>query len=142
MGIGARYVGAIAAEAASHHRRSVRQALYDLADAIAGIAERHPAIVPHIAREITHPDGTRRRHATEHMGYPMLYEAMLDQLARTRQLSSPSRRSSHARQLVDLTTGALVRAGDEFPMGQLRRELRANVDLFWTGAIRSAPRPE
>jgi hypothetical protein len=36
---------------------------------------------------------------------------------------------------VDLTTGALVRAGNDFPIRDLRRELRANVDVFWSGAV-------
>jgi len=38
---------------------------------------------------------------------------------------------------VDLTTGALVRAGRDFPVERLRTELRANVDVFCAGALRS-----
>ncbi|MCV0402866.1 MAG: TetR/AcrR family transcriptional regulator [Chloroflexi bacterium] len=139
--IGARLVGQIAAHAAEHRRRSVRQSLYDLADGIAGIAERYPGVVPYVAREMTHPDPTRRRYAADRMQYPMLYEALLDGLAAAGQLRGRTRRTSHARQLVDLTTGALVRAGEDFPISQLRSELRANVDLFVEGAIAPAPAP-
>lgn len=136
--IGARLVSEIAAHAAAHQRRSVRQALYDLADGIAAIAERHPGVVPYVAREMTHPDPARRRYAAERMQYPTLYEALLEGLDAGGQLRSRARRSSHARQLVDLTTGALVRAGDDFPITQLRVELRSNVDVFLDGAVAEA----
>lgn len=141
--IGARFVAGIAAQAATHRRRSARHALYDLADAIAGIAEQHPTVVPYIAREMTHPDPDRRRYAADRMQYPALYEALLAELERSGQLRSRGRLASYGRQLVDLTTGALVRAADDFPLSQLRTELRANVDVFWEGAIKpSAPNGE
>jgi len=133
--IGARLVSEIAAHAALHRRQSVRQALYDLADGIAAIAERHSGVVPYVAREMTHPDPTRRRYAAERMQYPELYRSILDGLDASGQLRARGRRSSYARQLVDLTTGALVRAGDDFPIAELRGELRANVDLFLDGGV-------
>lgn len=133
--IGARFVADIAAQAGTRRRRSVRQALYDLADGIATIAERHPNVVPYIAREMTHPDPTRRRYAAERMQYPMLYQAILDALDAAGQLRGPAKKSSYGRQLVDLATGALVRAGDDFRIEELRAELRANVDLFFDGGV-------
>ncbi len=139
--IGARLVGDIATEAQeqahAQARRdpSVRQTLYDLADALAAVAERHPGVVPYIAREMTHPDPTRRRYAAERMQYPTLYQAVLDALDFAGQLRGPAKKSSYARQLVDLATGALVRAGHDFPMSELRAELRANVDLFFDGGV-------
>lgn len=136
--IGARFVAGIAAQASTHRRRSARLALYDLADAIAAIAEQHAGVVPYIAREMTHPDAARRAYAAERMQYPALYEALLDHLAESGCLRSRARRGSYARQLVDLTTGALVRAGNDFPLSDLRTELRANVDLFLSGALRSS----
>ena len=135
--IGARLVTDIAAQASAHRPTSVRQALYDLADAIAMVAERHPGVVPYIAREMTHPDPTRRRYAAERMQYPMLYEATLDGLGAAGQLRDPAMKRSYARQLVDLASGALIRAGDDFPLDGLRDELRANVDLFFDGAVTS-----
>jgi AcrR family transcriptional regulator len=139
--IGARFVEAIGAEAARHHRRSGRNALYDLADGVAAIAQAHPAVVPYIAREMTHPDPERRRYAAERMRYPALYDALLDQLAAAGMLRSPRRRDAHARQLVDLTTGALVRAGHDYPIQDLRAALRANVDVFWEGAVSAGGQP-
>lgn len=136
--IGARLVADIAGQASAHRRLSVRQTLYDLADGIAQVAERHPGVVPYIAREMTHPDPTRRRYAAERMQYPSLYQAVLDGLEEAGQLRGPSSKSSYARQLVDLATGALVRAGNDFPIGQLRAELRANVDLFFDGGVHPA----
>ena len=133
--IGARFVANIAEHAAQHRRRSGRNALYDLADAVAGIAEHHPHIVPFIAREMTHPDPERRAYAAERMGYPMLYEALLAELAAAGRLRARGRRATHGRQLVDLTTGALVRVGTDIPVDELRGELRANVDVFWEGAV-------
>lgn len=134
--IGARLVADIAEQASAHRRRSARQTLYDLADGIAHVAERHPGVVPYIAREMTHPDPTRRRYAAERMQYPMLYQAVLDGLEEAGQLRGRSPKTSYARQLVDLATGALVRAGNDFPISQLRAELRANVDLFFDGGVR------
>lgn len=133
--IGARLVADIAAHAGAHRRRSVRQTLYDLAEGIAGVAERHPGVVPYIAREMTHPDSTRREYAAERMQYPMLYQAILDALDGAGQLRGRAQKSSYARQLVDLTTGALVRAGNDFPMTSLAAELRANIDLFFDGGV-------
>ncbi len=133
--IGARLVAEIASQASAHRRRSARNALYDLADAVAAIAEQHPGTVAYIAREMTHPDPERRQYAEARMGYPALYEAMLGELAAAGRLRSRTRTRSHGRQLVDLTTGALVRAGNDVPIASLRSELRANVDLFWDGAV-------
>jgi AcrR family transcriptional regulator len=133
--IGARLVADIAGQAAGRQPASVRDALYDLADGIAMVAERHPGVVPSIAREMTHPDPDRRRYAAQRMQYPMLYEAMLDALEAAGQLRGHAKKSSYARQLVDLATGALIRAGDDFPLTELRAELRANVDLFFDGGI-------
>ena len=137
--IGARLVSQIAEHAGLHRRRSVRQSLYDLADGISTIAEQYPGVVPYVAREMTHPDPTRRRYAAERMQYPMLYEALLDALDAAGQLRARGRKASHGRQLVDLTTGALVRAGEDFPISQLRSELRANVDLFMDGGVTPDP---
>ncbi len=133
--IGARLVAEIATQTGAHRRRSARKALYDLADAVATIAEQHPGTVAYIAREMTHPDPERRQYAEARMGYPALYEALLGELAAAGRLRSRARTRSHGRQLVDLTTGALVRAGNDVPISNLRSELRANVDLFWEGAI-------
>lgn len=133
--IGARLVAGIAAQAAGHRRRSPRNALYDVADAVATIAEQHPGLVPYVAREMTHPDPDRRVYALERMQYPTLYEGLLAELQRSGQLRSRTRMDVYGRQLVDLTTGALVRAGRDFPVADLRAQLRANVDLFWDGAV-------
>jgi AcrR family transcriptional regulator len=133
--IGARFVADISRQASAHRRRSLRYALYDLADGVAGIAERHGAVVPYIAREMTHPDPDRRRYAADRMQYPALYQALLSELAAAGRLRAKSRQRSYERQLVDLTTGALVRAGNDFPLGELRAELRANVDVFVEGAV-------
>ena len=133
--IGARFVADIAQQTGSHRRRSVRRTLYDLADGVAAIAERHPSVVPYIAREMTHPDPGRRAYAADRMRYPALYEGLLEQLAAAGALRSRSRRLSYGRQLVDMTTGALVRVGNDIGLDELRTELRANVDVFLDGAV-------
>jgi AcrR family transcriptional regulator len=136
--IGAGFVTEIGAMAAQHQRRTPRQALYDLADAIAVLATRQPGLIAAVAREMLHPDPGRRRHALLRMRYPTLIESILGELVATDRLRHPRRLASHVRQLVDLTGGAVVRAGGDFPMTQLRAELRANVDLFCDGALREA----
>ena len=133
--IGAQLVADIATQAGADQGRSPRETLYDLADGIAMVVARHPGVVPYIAREMTHPDPTRRRYAAERMQYPMLYQAVLDGLEASEQLRGPGSKATYARQLVDLATGALVRAGDDFPIDALRDELRANVDLFFDGGV-------
>lgn len=138
--IGARFVSEIANYAARHNRRMARHALYDLADAIAAITERYPTLVAHIAREMTHLEPSRRRFAADGMRYPMLYQELLSDLRGAGLLRWPGRRVAHERQLVDLTTGVLVRAGSDVSVSAVRAELRANVDLFCEGAIRSEGR--
>jgi len=133
--IGARLVADIATQAGANPGRSPRETLYDVADGIAMVVERHPGVVPYVAREMTHPDPTRRRYAAERMQYPMLYQAVLDGLEASEQLRGPASKATYARQLVDLATGALVRAGNDFPIDALRDELRANVDLFFDGGV-------
>lgn len=134
--IGAGFVQEIATAAARFQRRSPRQALYDLADAVAAIAERDPELISAVAHEMMHPDAARRHAALERMQYPMLIEGLLADLAGSGKLRHARRAASHLRQLVDLTAGTLVRVGSDMPMPQLRGELRANVDLFCDGAIR------
>jgi AcrR family transcriptional regulator len=133
--IGAGFVTEIGAMAARHQRRTPRQALYDLADAIAVLTTRQPGLIAAVAREMLHPDPARRRHALVRMRYPTLIEAILGELVATDRLRHPRRIAAHVRQLVDLTGGTVLRAGGDFPLTQLRAELRANVDLFCEGAL-------
>lgn len=133
--IGAGYVAEVSTMASQHQRRTARQTLYDLADAIAVIAAREPGLIAAVAREMLHPDAARRRHALVRMRYPTLIDGLLGELVAEGRLRHPRRLASHVRQLVDLTSGTVLRAGGDFPMAQLRGELRANVDLFWDGAI-------
>jgi len=130
--------GEIAAAAARYQRRSPRQSLYDLADAIAAIAERDPGLIAAVAHETMHPEPTRRHAALERMRYPVLIEGLLTELAASGRLRHGRRAATHLHQLVDLTAGTLVRVGGELPIAQLRGELRANVDLFCEGALRDA----
>lgn len=134
--IGAGFVQEIAAAASRFQRRSARQALYDLADAIAAIAERDPQLIAAVAHETMHPERARRQAALDRMQYPLLIEGMLAELVATGRLRHGRRVASHVRQLVDLTAGTLVRLDSDDLMAQLRAELRANVDLFCEGAFR------
>ena len=136
--IGAGFVQEIAAAAARYQRRSPRQSLYDLADAVAAIAERDPGLIAAVAHEMMHPEPARRHAALERMRYPVLIEGLLAELATAGRLRHGRRAATHLHQLVDLTAGTLVRVGGELPIGQLRGELRANVDLFCEGALRDA----
>jgi AcrR family transcriptional regulator len=133
--IGARYVRAIAAAVPINARRSPRATLYGLANAIADLAEREPMLIAAVAREMTHPDVERRRYAAERMQYPLLYGWLLQGLAAAGQLRHPKLVSTYSRQLVDLTSGTLVRMEGDYPVSRLRTELRHNVDLFWEGAV-------
>jgi AcrR family transcriptional regulator len=133
--IGARYVAEVAQTALGKRYRTPRAMLMALADAVADLAQREPELIAAVAREMTHTDPERRRCAIETMRYPELVDAVLDRLAAAGRLRHPRRRATHGRQLVDMTTGMLVRAGGDFPVEELRGELRANVDLFLEGAV-------
>jgi AcrR family transcriptional regulator len=141
--IGARYVRAIgesAAEAttatpAAAPRDAARQSLTALADAIAQIAANEPLLIAAVAREMTHSDPQRRARAMERMEYPMLIEGLLRGLAASGALRHPDAVETHIRQLVDLTSGVLVRAADDPSLPRLQAELRGNVNLFCDGAF-------
>ncbi len=133
--LGARYVQQVAEAVAPHHRRSVRGTLLDLADALTELTLREPALIAAIAREMNHPDPSRRQFAIERMQYPRLYRGLLAQLKAAGKLRHPGRLRTYERQLVDIATGALIRAGGDFPLSELRAELHANVDLFLDGAL-------
>jgi len=135
--IGARYVNEIAAAArpGSRRRRSVRAILRSMADAAAVLATREPAVMTAVARELMHPDSRRRHVAAETMRYPPLVATVLDQLAADGRLRDPNHRASYERQLVDLMTSTLVRAGSDFPVRDLRSELYRNIELFLHGSV-------
>ncbi|HEX2195185.1 MAG TPA: helix-turn-helix domain-containing protein [Candidatus Limnocylindria bacterium] len=136
--IGARYVAEVAAtaEASRSRRRSPRAMLLDIIDNLAEIAERDPVIVAAIARELTHTDPERRRLADATLQYGEFVNVTLDVLEQAGLLRDPGRRPSYIRMSVDMAAGALVRAGGDFPMSQLRTELHHNVDLFMDGAVK------
>ncbi|MEO8511719.1 MAG: helix-turn-helix domain-containing protein [Chloroflexota bacterium] len=142
--IGARYVRTIEAQAdpadsERSPRDRARRNLDSLADAIAQIAAREPTLIAAVAREMTHSDAARRTRALERMQYPMLIEGLLRSLASTGSLRRPEAIETLIRQLVDLTSGVLLRAPDDASLPHLRAELRANVDLFCEGAFADRP---
>lgn len=141
--IGARYVrtiGAAAAEAPPPDPKAApsemaRATLTALADVIARLASREPTLIAAVAREMTHSDPERRRRAQERMQYPVLIEGLLRSLAEAGALRQPEGVDTYIRQLVDLTSGVLVRAAENPAEEHLRDELHANVDLFCAGAF-------
>ena len=144
--IGARYVRAIGAQAdvpaqSSSAQEGARRTLTSLADAIARIAAAEPALIAAVAREMTHPDPARRTRAMERMAYPVLIEGLLQSLVAEGALRSPDRVTTLIRQLVDLTSGVLIRAAAASAPDEIRAELRANVDLFCDGALVPTPGP-
>jgi AcrR family transcriptional regulator len=133
--IGARYVQQIAEVVAPQHPGTARGILLGLADAVADLALDQPVLATAVAREMTHPEPGRRQYAMERMGYPVLYRGLLMSLAADGRLRNPDRMPSYERQLVDLTSGTLVRMGGDFAPDRLRTELHHNVDLFCDGAL-------
>jgi AcrR family transcriptional regulator len=136
--IGARYVRELAEDARIAQIRSPRARMKAMTDVVAAFAEREPELVAAVAREMTHPDPERRRCASETMRYGEMVESALDSLATTGHLRHPRRRASYARMMVDMLAGAVVRAGGDYPVEQLRDELHRNVDLLMDGVL--APR--
>lgn len=134
--IGARYVAKIAGTTDQRSRRSPRRLLLDSVDVLAVITERNPALLSAIAREMSHPDPERRRCAAETMGYAAMVETTLASLEASGRLRSGRRRDSDARLLIDMVASTVVRAGGDFPMQDLRRELHNAVDLFLEGVLK------
>jgi AcrR family transcriptional regulator len=133
--IGARYVDEITAAVPSKGRRpSARAMLRSTADVLAELAVRDPIVMAAVAREISHPDPVRRQRAIETTRYPTLVAKILDQLEAEGRVRSQADRVVFERQLVDMAVGTLVRAGGDFPLGQLRTELYRNIDVFLSGA--------
>jgi AcrR family transcriptional regulator len=135
--IGARYVSELAAATrpGSRRHRSARAILRSMADAAAVLAAREPAVMAAVARELMHPDPHRRQMAAETMRYPALVATVLDLLDSEDRLRDPKHRASYGRQLVDIMSGTLVRAGGDFPVRDLRVELYRNIELFLHGSV-------
>jgi AcrR family transcriptional regulator len=133
--IGARYVREVAERVAPRRARSPRGVMRDLADAVAEVVAAEPVLAKAVAREMVHPDPERRRYAAERMGYPVLYRGLLIGLASKGELRHPKQLPTYERQLVDLTSGAIVRVGGDYPTSQLRAEFYRNIDLFCDGAL-------
>jgi hypothetical protein len=72
------------------------------------------------------------------MGYGGIVDSTMEALASTGLLRDPGRSASHARMMVDMVAGTLIRAGGDFPMDRLRSELHHGVDLFLEGVLRPA----
>jgi AcrR family transcriptional regulator len=134
--IGARYVAELAGTSSAAARRSPRRRLVDMADTLAEIAMRDPQLVSAVAREMTHSDPERRRRAAETMRYGEIVDQTMDALREAGLLRDPRLRDSYARMMVDLVSGALIRAGGDYPMEQVRAELHRVVDLFLDGALK------
>lgn len=134
--IGARYVADLlgTAQSAQSQHRTPRGLLLDLVDTLVAISERDPTLVSAVAHEMMHPDPERRRQANLTMGYGFLIDGILDAFEQAGQLRDPRCRPSYGRMILDMTTGALIRVGGDFPRSRLRTELRRNVDVFLSGA--------
>lgn len=134
--IGARYVADLlgTAQSAQSQRRTPRGLLLDLVDTLVAISERDPTLVSAVAHEMMHPDRERRRQANLTMGYGFLIDGILDAFERAGQLRDPRSRPSYGRMILDMTAGALIRVGGDFPRSRLRTELHRNVDVFLSGA--------
>ncbi|HEX6139955.1 MAG TPA: TetR/AcrR family transcriptional regulator [Candidatus Limnocylindria bacterium] len=134
--IGARHVATIEASIDRSRRRSARRTLEDMADVIARLVAEEPAITAAVAREMTHPEPARRREALRTMGYERIVDTVLQTLKETGRLRDNRRLASYASMLVDMVTGAVVRAGGDYPVESLGDELRRRIALFLDGALK------
>lgn len=133
--IGARYVQEVAGPVLQDLERSPDAIFRDIADALAALASREPALIAAVARETTHPDPKRRQRAQQTMGYPVVVNTLLDRFAQRGALRHPEQRDSYGDQIVDLIAGTLVRAAGSMSREQLRREIQRAFDVFAGGAF-------
>jgi AcrR family transcriptional regulator len=133
--IGARYVQEVAGPVLQDMDRPAEAIFHDVAETLAAVATREPALIAAVARETTHPDPVRRRRAQETMGYPAVVNVLLDRFAAVGALRHPELRDSYAGQIVDLVSGTLVRAAGIMPRDRLRAEIEHALDLFAGGAF-------
>jgi AcrR family transcriptional regulator len=133
--IGARYVQEVAGPVLLDLDRPPEIIFQRVAEGVAALGSREPALIAAVAREMTHPDPERRRRAQETMGYPAVVKQVLDRFAETGVLRHPERRDSYGDQIVDLLSGTLVRAAGTLSPELLRREIQRDLDLFMEGAI-------
>jgi AcrR family transcriptional regulator len=133
--IGARYVREVSGPLLQDLDRPADAIFHDVAESLAALATREPALITAVARETTHPDPVRRRRAQDTMGYPAVVNVLLDRFASVGALRHPERRESYAGQIVDLVSGALVRAAGVVPRERLRAEIEYALDLFAGGAF-------
>lgn len=133
--IGARYVQEVAGPVLLDLDRPPAAIFRDVADALAALANREPALIAAVARETTHPDPKRRQRAQQTMGYPAVVKAGLDRFAEKGALRHPEQRDSYGDQLVDLIGGTLVRSAGTLSREQLRREIQRAFELFAGGAF-------
>jgi AcrR family transcriptional regulator len=133
--IGARYVQEVSGPLLQDLDRPAEAIFHDVAESLAALATREPALITAVARETTHPDPVRRRRAQDTMGYPAVVNTLLDRFASVGALRHPERRESYAGQIVELVSGALVRAAGVVPRERLRAEIEYALDLFAGGAF-------
>jgi AcrR family transcriptional regulator len=133
--IGARYVQEVAGPVLQDLDRPAEQIWTDVAEGLAAVTNREPALIAAVAREVTHPDPERRRRAQETMGYPAVVNQMLDSFAAHGVLRHPEQRDSYAAQLVDLLAATLTRVAGNVPPDRLKAEIASALDVFSGGAI-------
>ena len=133
--IGARYVQEVAGPLSQDLENAPDLSWENVADALAELASREPALIAAVARETTHPDAERRARAQEVMGYPALVDGMLERMAVIGALRHPELRDSYAHQIVDLISGTLVRGAGILPRDRMKTEIQSALELFATGAF-------
>lgn len=133
--IGARYVQEVSGPVIGNLDRPPEVLFHEVAQLLADVAAREPAVIAAVARETTHPDPVRRRHAQETMRYPMVVNQMLEKFASTGALRHPELRDAYGNQLVDLLSGTIVRSAGVLPRERLRAEIEHTLDLFMGGAL-------
>jgi AcrR family transcriptional regulator len=133
--IGARYVQEVSGPVIGDLDRPPDVLFHEVAQLLAAVATREPALIAAVARETTHPDPVRRRRAQETMRYPVVVNQMLDRFAASGALRHPELRETYGNQLVDMLSGTLVRAAGVLSRDRLRAEIEATLELFMGGAL-------